>query len=93
MLKKLATALAVGLLATTGVAVAGPAQAVNIRKKGCTPGYWKNHTNNWEEYAPTDTVGSAFTFPATPDAVTQYADVTLEEALSLRGGTGLAGAT
>jgi hypothetical protein len=27
---------------------------------GCTPGYWKNHTEDWVDFEPTDTVGSVF---------------------------------
>jgi hypothetical protein len=49
MRKGIATAVVLGLLSTTGVTLAGPAQAVNIGNEGCTPGYWKNHTSNWEE--------------------------------------------
>jgi hypothetical protein len=32
------------------VTVTAPgAQATNIGTQGCTPGYWKNHTSNWQE--------------------------------------------
>jgi hypothetical protein len=93
MRKKLATAVAFGLLSTTGVTLAGPAQAVNIGNEGCTPGYWKNHTNNWEEYSAGTLVSSVFDFSGTSPQVMAYADTTFEEALRLRGGTGLDGAT
>lgn len=93
MRKKLATAVALGLFSTTGVALAGPAAAVNTGNEGCTPGYWKNHTTNWEEYSSGTLVGSVFDFAGTPTAVAAYADTTFEEALRLRGGSGLDGAT
>ena len=28
--------------------------------EGCTPGYWKNHTEDWVGYTPGQTVGSVF---------------------------------
>jgi cysteine-rich repeat protein len=51
--------------------------------EGCTPGYWKNHTEDWVGYAPTDTVGSVFTVPG---AFSALADDSLLEALSYQGG-------
>ena len=36
------------LFATT-VLAAAPADATAIGREGCTPGYWKNHTDNWLE--------------------------------------------
>lgn len=68
-----------------GQPVAG---ASNIGNEGCTPGYWKNHTSNWEEYAPSTQVGSAFKLSATGP----YATATLEQALAFRGGSGVDGA-
>ena len=93
MRKGIATAVVLGLLSTTGVTLAGPAQAVNIGNEGCTPGYWKNHTSNWEEYKAGTLVGDVFDFSGAPDGVAAYADVTFEEALRLKGGKGLDGAT
>ena len=93
MRRKLVTAVALAVLSTTGVTLAGPAQAVNIGNEGCTPGYWKNHTNNWEEYRSGTVVGNVFDFTGSPSAVAAYADVTFEEALRLKGGSGLDGAT
>ena len=49
------------VLGTAGVdAVLGSGAIDGIRicarqelgEDGCTPGYWKNHTENWEEYTP-----------------------------------------
>ena len=56
--------------------------------EGCTPGYWKNHADSWQEYSPTQTVSSVFSGAAG----TPYANLTLMQALSLKGGPGVAGA-
>ncbi len=64
-----------------------PSGATNIGNEGCTPGYWKNHTSNWQEYKPTRTVGSVFT-----DYAGTYAGTTLSGALALKGGNTLDGA-
>lgn len=66
-----------------------PSHATNIGNEGCTPGYWKNHTDNWEEYTTGDTLGAIFTFPA---ALSGYSSTTMLEALSLQGGPGVDGA-
>jgi hypothetical protein len=60
--------------------------------QGCTPGYWKNHTDAWADtpYSPTDTVGSVFTLPA---SLSSFSSETLLAALSGGGGPGLNGAT
>jgi hypothetical protein len=68
------------------------AGATNIGTEGCTPGYWKNHTDpgDWEEYTPTTKVGTLFTFPA---ALSGFADQTMLQALAGGGGPGGTGAT
>jgi hypothetical protein len=60
--------------------------------EGCTPGYWKNHTEAWADtaYSPTDTVGSVFTLPA---SLSSFRSETLLAALDGAGGPDLAGAT
>jgi hypothetical protein len=60
--------------------------------EGCTPGYWKNHTDSWADtkYSPTDTVGSVFTLPA---SLSSFSDETLLAALDGGGGPDLSGAT
>src|SRR3954468_12021557 len=88
-------ALIVGVFA--GLAVS-PAAATNIGNEGCTPGYWKNHTASWEEYATTDKLKFVFsrgtdlpfTDPATPADVRQFANSTMLDALNFKGGPGLA---
>jgi hypothetical protein len=57
--------------------------------EGCTPGFWKNHTDVWVTYTPGTLVGSVFTVPA---ALSDLADDTFLTALSYPGGTGDAGA-
>lgn len=61
---------------------------------GCTPGYWKNHPAAWVGYSPTDSVMAVFG----PDDL-EFADgsslpagLTLMGALSLKGGSTIAGA-
>ena len=68
----------------------GPASADNIGNEGCTPGYWKHPTNNWEEYTPNTKLGTLFTFPS---SLSQFSNWTMLQALQTTGGTGLTGAT
>jgi hypothetical protein len=63
------------------------AQAVNIGQEGCTPGYWKNHTSNWEETQPTALVSSLYSM-----APSSVSGLTLQQALSGGGGPGVDGA-
>lgn len=81
----LAGALALTL---TGIGT-GRADATNIGNEGCTPGYWKNHTDNWEEYNPSDPLDWQFNFP---DSLAGMRDDTWLEALAYQGGPGTAGA-
>lgn len=74
------------------VGVGAPAHATNIGDEGCTPGYWKNHTENWYEAGPwsgipTDTeLGSdRVGFVTSPE----LASATLLEALRWGGGPSL----
>lgn len=81
----LAVIAAVALAMTTMV-VAGTASADNIgTDEGCTPGYWKNHTESWEEYGPDLTVAELFPLPA---SLASLGPMTLEEALGGGGGRG-----
>ncbi len=65
------------------------ASANNIGNEGCTPGYWKNHTSNWQEYSPNQTLDSVFL----NTKLGKYSKTTLSQALALKGGTGVDGAT
>lgn len=74
----------------TGLMIAGtafvPAAADQIGYEGCTPGYWKNHTDNWQETGPSTPVSAIYDVSADLDGTT------MEDGLRLRGGSGVAGA-
>lgn len=57
--------------------------------EGCTPGYWKNHTENWVGFAPSDLIGGVFA--DANDPVLGIGANTLLEGLSFHGGGGAAG--
>jgi hypothetical protein len=63
------------------------AHATAIGHEGCTPGYWKTHTDNWQETNPSVLFGTLYT-----DARANVAGSTLEEALQGGGGPGADGA-
>ena len=51
----------VALIAVVATMSAAPvAQATGEGFEGCTPGYWKNHTDNWEEASPGEIFGDRF---------------------------------
>jgi hypothetical protein len=58
---------------------------------GCTPGYWKNHTDTWSDtaYTPSQTVGSVFSGAS---AFPSLSSETLLDALQGGGGPGTLGA-
>jgi hypothetical protein len=61
---------------------------VQIGKEGCTPGYWKNHKDNWEEAKTTTLFSKRFS-----DGTTGVLEgLTFLEALKGGGGPGVAGA-
>jgi hypothetical protein len=74
-------------LMTVGFAVAPAANATNIGHEGCTPGYWKTHTDNWQETTPSALVKDLYA-----DARANVADKTLLVALDGGGGPGADGA-
>jgi len=59
--------------------------------EGCTPGYWKNHTDSWPPtgYSPSQSVSSVFSTSATYPAL---ASASLLEALRFQGGSDNEGA-
>ncbi|MDH4352903.1 MAG: hypothetical protein OEW41_02865 [Actinomycetota bacterium] len=85
-LKKFVVTAAAAALAVTALA-AVPASATGVGNEGCTPGYWKNHTDNWEEAQPTALLSSIYT-----QARANVAGKTLEQALDGGGGPGADGA-
>lgn len=84
-MRKTFAVLGAALALSLGAGVA-PAVATNIGHEGCTPGYWKNHKNNWEEASPTKLVSSVF------NVSSALSTTTFAQALSLQGGKGIAGA-
>jgi hypothetical protein len=64
--------------------------------EGCTPGYWKNHTDSWVVYSPEDLIGNVFglwdDWFNLREELSDIADYTLLEALNFKGGPGIEGA-
>jgi hypothetical protein len=90
MFRSLRATLAGIVVASAVTAVSfGTAGATNIGNEGCTPGYWKNHTDNWEEYTPASLLKDNFTIPA---ALAPLGDQTFLQALKGGGGPGVEGA-
>jgi hypothetical protein len=98
-----ATIAAVAMLTVTmGMAFASPAGG----NQGCTPGYWKNHTDNWpgadaadDDFgnagvtAPGATMGDLFGHQKLANTgLGSFDTVTIQAALSLQGGPGVIGA-
>jgi hypothetical protein len=95
--------LTLAFLATlASTALASPAGG----DQGCTPGYWKNHTDNWpgtnpadDDYgnlvvtAPGSTMGDLFGHAKLANTgLGSFDSTTLQQALSLQGGPGVTGA-
>lgn len=77
----------VAAVAATGLIAAAPSGAwTDNPTQGCTPGYWKNHTDAWVTYTPTQTVDSVFT-----GADPSLGSATLLDALKFKGGPDLVG--
>lgn len=79
---------AVAIATALTLAVTPTAGATNIGQEGCTPGYWKNHTDNWEETTPSNLVGNLFS-----SAPASVSTLTLLEGLQAKGGSGVDGAS
>lgn len=105
---RMRTAAATAALVLATGAFAGFAQSAgataNGDTQGCTPGYWKNHTSNWQEYTSATTLShmlaslqitgghyvfTDYTFPA---KLGTYGSTTMAAALALKGGPGVDGA-
>ena len=82
-------ALLVLAVALAAIAATVPAGAVNVGEEGCSPGYWKNHTDSWQEYNVNSLLGNNFAIPA---ELAGFGDDTFLEALNYGGGSGLEGA-
>jgi hypothetical protein len=88
MLGRLVTLLVSALIVTLMGTATVPAHAENIGREGCTPGYWKTHTDNWEETTP----GALFSSTFSDGTSGVLVGLTLEGALAGGGGSGVAGA-
>jgi hypothetical protein len=75
------------LFMSMGVLGVSTAHATNIGTQGCTPGYWKTHTDSWEETTPGTTFGTLYV-----DARANVAGISLLDALQGGGGPGADGA-
>jgi hypothetical protein len=89
-------------MCTAGVMLVSPANAVNIGNEGCTPGYWKNHTESWQE-AGSLSPNTPLTYDHPSADIPPFAPTgsdldgngnsdTYLEALMFKGGPGLVGA-
>jgi len=67
------------------------AEPMTIEGQGCTPGYWKNHTDSWPAtgYSPSQSVQSVFASAAGYPGI---GSASLIEALDFKGGSGVDGA-
>ena len=61
-----------------------PAAAVNIGNEGCTPGYWKNHTEDWQEYTTSSKLKFNFVLG---EFAADIGDTTFLQALRFKGGS------
>ena len=64
---------------------------IPLIKEGCTPGYWKNHTESWVGYDPQQQVQEVFNDSRIDDYY-GLENATLLEALKFGGGRGKEGA-
>lgn len=90
LLPLLALVLALGLLIPMAIPVAAecpPPPECPPPHAGCTPGFWKNHTDLWTGYSTSQTLESVLDVPD----VLGLDNYTLLEALSFGGGPGATG--
>lgn len=92
IMRRITLILIAGGLMLPGALAASPVSATNIGNEGCTPGYWKNHTDNWFEDVGvpipiTKTLAGAGYEPESVPGTD-----TLLAALQYHGGRGAAGA-
>jgi hypothetical protein len=83
----LAAALVFALALPLAMAPVSASTVGNVH--ACTPGFWKNHVDQWEEHGPNNKIGNNFTLP--PE-LSSLANDTFLEALSYKGGPGVLGA-
>jgi hypothetical protein len=86
-MRKILVTLAMVLAALAPLTTTPTASATNIGYEGCTPGYWKNHTDNWQEMKTDRLYGVVYS-----SARANVAGLTFLQALQAKGGPGLDGA-
>lgn len=86
-MRKLLITAATVLAALTTLTVSPSAHATEIGYEGCTPGYWKNHTDNWQEMKTDRLFGVVYT-----SATANVAGLSFLQALEAKGGSGVDGA-
>jgi hypothetical protein len=72
--------------------IASPAEATNIGNEGCTPGYWKNHTENWFDDPAIPMDATKKTLAKAGFVTTTHDNDLMLTALSYPGGRGAEGA-
>ena len=75
--RSILTIACISIILLTGVNVATACE-------GLTPGYWKNHTDDWVGYTTDQTLEEVFDLPP----MYEHLDATLLDALSFKGGKG-----
>jgi len=78
-----------GLFFVLALGVVGVGDAFSCQC-GCTPGFWKNNTDQWEGFTPDQPLWTVF--GEFPDALSSLEEDTLLDALQYPGGPGLEGA-
>ncbi|HYH28128.1 MAG TPA: hypothetical protein VEA19_05045 [Actinomycetota bacterium] len=93
MKRRMTGTLVAAMLAATLVPLAATtASAVTVGNgEACTPGFWKNHTNDWQEYSTNTLVRNQFTALNDP-AYSSLTNLTFLQALQGGGGDNLIGA-
>jgi hypothetical protein len=91
-MKRTATALVLALMAMLFGTLATTAQATEIGYGGCTPGYWKNHTDNWQEARPDSLFTDKFDAAGQPVISQSLSGKTFWQTLEGGGGPGVTGA-
>jgi hypothetical protein len=76
----------------SSVLFAVPANAVGVGEEGCTPGYWKNHTESWLENSNPASLYPTTTTMASVGFMNPRSGETFLMALNYKGGSGLDGA-
>lgn len=88
-IRRVVTAL--GVVGALTLGTMGAAGAEGAKDQGCSPGYWKNHSDAWVLYSPTATIGD--TLPGVTSWNGLSSSTSLSTALNGGGGPSAQGAT